>query len=275
MYVKLFGSILDSSIWDESLATRIVWVTMLTMADENGFVSASPDGVARRANIPKQDCYAALKTLEAPDIHSKSKEWGGRRIEQVEGGWQVLNYTKYREIQTKRQLKDAQRQARKRQRDKEETERDLRDASRDSAPEAEVDAKAEAKAEAPPQQRLTESAVYIVRCVVALNAGLRGNPHIKAPKEIPASTQAGLVDWETDGIPIEIAERVVEDRTLAYRPAGHNKQPQTLKYFDGPVREAFERLQNATTGKRATGSEAVKNGKAAAVAGFPRIPRVE
>ena len=32
-YVKVFGGIVDSSVWGESCATRCVWVTMLALAD--------------------------------------------------------------------------------------------------------------------------------------------------------------------------------------------------------------------------------------------------
>jgi hypothetical protein len=112
VYVKVFQDILDSSIWDEDLATRIVWLTMLIMADEDGVVRASESGVRRRAAVTEDQISKAIKTLLSPDSDSKDQAHDGRRIERMEGGWQVLNYKKYREIRTKKQRKDAERQAR-------------------------------------------------------------------------------------------------------------------------------------------------------------------
>jgi hypothetical protein len=127
MYVKLFGSILDSSIWDEDHATVRVWVTLLAMADADGVVRASDSGIAHRARVSRTECTKALKIFEAPDVESKSQEYGGQRIERVDGGWLLLNYTKYREARSREQVMAADRQARKRKRDS-----GQRDLSRDS-----------------------------------------------------------------------------------------------------------------------------------------------
>ncbi len=117
-FVKLYGSILDSSVWSEDPYTRLVWITMLAMADADGFVEAAVPGLARRANVPLEACEAALARLQAPDPHSKSPEHEGRRIERAERGWTILNYKTYRELRTERQVKDAARQRRHRERDK-------------------------------------------------------------------------------------------------------------------------------------------------------------
>ena len=109
MYVKLFSSILDSSIWAEPNATRLVWITLLAMADEEGFVRAVPSGIARRAAVTLPECITALDRFLAPDSEG-SQEHAGRRVESTEGGWRLLNYKKYREIQTKRQRQIARAQ---------------------------------------------------------------------------------------------------------------------------------------------------------------------
>lgn len=98
MYVKLFSSMLDSSIWAEDADTRVVWVTLLLMSDPDGHVRASPTALARRANVPLAACRKALETLAAPDLESGTQEYGGRRIEPIEGGWLVLNKAKYRDM---------------------------------------------------------------------------------------------------------------------------------------------------------------------------------
>lgn len=120
-YVKLFGAILDSTLWGESLATRVVWITLLAMADRDGLVAAGPAGIAHRARVSREECDAALAVLAAPDPDSKSPEMDGRRILAVDGGWQIVTYERYRdrESQGERRQKDAMRQRRKYERDRE------------------------------------------------------------------------------------------------------------------------------------------------------------
>ncbi len=146
-FVKIYGSILGSSVWGESLATRIVWITMLAMSDRNGLVQASCDGVARYANISEKSANEAISVLSSPDSRSKSKKFEGRRIKKVEGGYQILNYKRYRKLQTRKQKADAERQRRHRvtKRDVTVTSHNVTPPSRPVAPKAK--AKAEAKAE--------------------------------------------------------------------------------------------------------------------------------
>jgi hypothetical protein len=95
-YTKLFGSILDSSVWLESGPTRLTWITMLAMADRDGVVEASVPGLAKRAGVERNECERALSLFLAPDPDSRSPEHEGRRITAVDGGWRLLNYDKYR-----------------------------------------------------------------------------------------------------------------------------------------------------------------------------------
>lgn len=95
-YTKLFNTILASTIWREDDRTRIVWITMLAAADRDGVVEASVPGLADFARVPVEDCRRALEALSRPDPDSRSKEYSGRRIEPVEGGWRLLNHAKYR-----------------------------------------------------------------------------------------------------------------------------------------------------------------------------------
>lgn len=116
-YVKIYGSILGSSVWAEAPTTRIVWITMLAMADQFGHVEASVSGLARFANVSAAECRKALDALSAPDPDSKSPEFEGRRVEKWERGWTILNYLKYREMRTPKQVADADRQREYRNRD--------------------------------------------------------------------------------------------------------------------------------------------------------------
>lgn len=96
-YTKLFSSIIASTIWREDKETKIVWITILAMADKNGSVEASIPGLADMARVSVKECEKALKCLESSDPYSRTKEHEGRRIEPVDGGWLVLNHAKYRE----------------------------------------------------------------------------------------------------------------------------------------------------------------------------------
>lgn len=95
-YTKLFNSILASTIWREDDKTRIVWITMLAMADKNGAVEASIPGLADMARVSIAECECALEKLSSPDKYSRTPDNEGRRIEAKSGGWFILNHPKYR-----------------------------------------------------------------------------------------------------------------------------------------------------------------------------------
>lgn len=96
MYAKLFSSITESSLWCDTKDVRILFVTMLAKADQNGFVEASLPGLARVANLTLDETEQALDCLRAPDPYSKNPANEGRRVADVPGGFAVLNYDDYR-----------------------------------------------------------------------------------------------------------------------------------------------------------------------------------
>lgn len=95
-FTKVFASILDSTIWGESPATCKVWITMLAMADQRGQVLASLPGLARRAVVSIDEASAAIECFMAPDKYSRTPDNDGRRVCEIDGGWALLNYEKYR-----------------------------------------------------------------------------------------------------------------------------------------------------------------------------------
>lgn len=99
-YTKLFTSITASTVWQEPAGTRLTWITMLAMADKNGDVFASIPGLARIANVTLEEVEAALRCFLSPDPYSRTKEHDGRRIEEIDGGWRLLNHAKFREIRS-------------------------------------------------------------------------------------------------------------------------------------------------------------------------------
>lgn len=96
-FTKLDSSLTASSIWAEPDSVRIVWVTMLSMADKEGNVKASVPGLAHLARKTIAETEHALSVLSAPDVHSGRKELEGRRITEVAGGWHLVTHAFYRE----------------------------------------------------------------------------------------------------------------------------------------------------------------------------------
>lgn len=95
-FTKLKLDILYSSVWQASKETRILWITMLAMCDETGKVRASLPGLAHCANLSLSETECSLSELESPDPYSRTKDLEGRRVVQIDGGWQVINYLKHR-----------------------------------------------------------------------------------------------------------------------------------------------------------------------------------
>ena len=96
-FTKLYSSIITSTIWREDNATRILWITLLALSDSDGRVEGSIPGLAHIAGITTTECEASFTKLMSPDPYSRSKENEGRRVEEVDGGWLILNRKKYRD----------------------------------------------------------------------------------------------------------------------------------------------------------------------------------
>ncbi len=95
-YSKLFGSIITSTIWREDKETKILWITMLALKDKNGIVEGSVPGLADMARLTLAETEESLQKLRDPDPHSRTKTHEGRRIEDVDGGWFIINHEKWR-----------------------------------------------------------------------------------------------------------------------------------------------------------------------------------
>lgn len=97
-YTKLFSSIVTSTIWREGKDTKIMWVTMLALADKDGIVEGSVPGLADMARLTVEEARTAIEILSAPDPDSRSKVEDGRRIIPIDGGWMLVNHAKYRDL---------------------------------------------------------------------------------------------------------------------------------------------------------------------------------
>lgn len=92
---------------------------MLAMADRRGRVWASVPGLADRARVSIDHTVEALKKFQSPDKWSRTKLYEGRRIEEIDGGWRILNYDKYRAMRDEEEKREYERQKKRAQRKKE------------------------------------------------------------------------------------------------------------------------------------------------------------
>ena len=146
-YTKLANSILTSTLWQEDDQTRIVWMTLLAMSDRNGEVQASIPGLAHIARVSLEKTREAIHRFLSPDLDSRTKDDEGRRLEEIPGGWLLINHKAYRDLASDddRRAKAAERQ--KRFREKLRRNASVTHESR-QIPQAEAEAEADAKAEA-------------------------------------------------------------------------------------------------------------------------------
>lgn len=127
-FTKLFASITDSSIWSEDNETRIVWITMLAMCDQDGYVPASIPGLAARARVSVEAVERAIAKFTAPDKYSRSEEFEGRRIEKADRGWLILNYHRFKDMRDEEARRRYERDRKRRQRERgRDTTNDVRD----------------------------------------------------------------------------------------------------------------------------------------------------
>ena len=139
-FTKLDEGILQSSIMAEDPTTFKVWVALMAACKPNGVAPVSPVYIASVCHLKLDDVTKAMKKLSSPDPYSRSKKDDGRRIQEVDHGWRLVNYKYYRRYLYS-DSPDALRQRRHR-----EKKRDSRDTSRMSRNERDISASASASA---------------------------------------------------------------------------------------------------------------------------------
>ena len=111
-FSKLVPEIIQSSIWNESSEVRIVWITMLAVKNQDGYVRGDAATLSRLANVPAESVRQALEKFQQPDPLSHTPANEGRRIEPAPGGWIVLNHDIYRAKDYNEHMRDYMRDRR-------------------------------------------------------------------------------------------------------------------------------------------------------------------
>lgn len=85
---------------------------MLALANRDGVVECTLPGLAKMAEVSMDKASEAVRKLSQPDGLSRTKDNDGRRIEEVEGGWHLVNYDLYRWKSSPDEAADRQRRYR-------------------------------------------------------------------------------------------------------------------------------------------------------------------
>lgn len=294
-FVKIYGTILNSSVWSESNSTRLVWITMLALADRNGLVRSSTRGLAHAARVTDDECREALRVLLAPDPDSSSPQHEGRRIVALPGGWVVLNYTTYREMRTEDQIMAADKKRRQRSMAKTAATatvkatvnamvKGTRPGTRGSVPGHFTEAEAEAEADGEGRfsssnektinqgrvasEKITKVADQLVTIVNESNR-TRFGPMANEINATAKSSRAMSASLIRAGIPIEVAEASIRRQATA-----SSKQPGSLTYFwQGIQQDYHEQFSSSRRSKPETRSgdaEPISDLIASAAAGWQR-----
>lgn len=113
-YSKLHSSIVNSSLWTAPDSVRLLFITLLAMCDRDGYVYGSKAGLQRLANVSPAD-IDPWQILTSPDPDSSDRlrnpENEGRRIEEVPGGFRLLNFEYYRGLRNDDERREQTRQA--------------------------------------------------------------------------------------------------------------------------------------------------------------------
>lgn len=79
---------------------------MLAMTDKHGCVYSSVPGLADRAKVTRAEVDIALACFLAPDPDSRTKDMEGRRVEEIDGGWRLLNHAKFDRMRSEAEAAD-------------------------------------------------------------------------------------------------------------------------------------------------------------------------
>ena len=109
-YSKLFDEITDSSIWYQPDHIKVTWLSLLAKADRTHVARVAVPQLARINGHTIDQTEDALGVLMAPDPHSRSEEFEGRRIEKVDGGYLILNRAKYQKMRSEEERREYKRQ---------------------------------------------------------------------------------------------------------------------------------------------------------------------
>jgi hypothetical protein len=95
-YAPIFCKIVESSLWKEPPAVRVLFITLLVRKDADHIARVPDHHLPGIAHLTDDEVIEGLRILSEPDKRSKIPQpFDGRRIERHAEGWLILNGDKY------------------------------------------------------------------------------------------------------------------------------------------------------------------------------------
>jgi len=113
-FTKLSDNLVFSSLMREDAETFRVFVVLLSLTGPDGIAPVSEDFLQTITRQSSDVIRRCLKRLASPDPTSRTPDHEGRRIRRVSGGYEILNYQRYREIPHKEGERERKRRERAR-----------------------------------------------------------------------------------------------------------------------------------------------------------------
>lgn len=100
MFAKLYSNITDSTLMDQPINVRYVFMMLLAIADREGYVASTPKAAAARLSMDQNEFDEAIAILSAPDPNSNFPDHEGRRLIPSDRGrgWRITTYQHYSAI---------------------------------------------------------------------------------------------------------------------------------------------------------------------------------
>jgi hypothetical protein len=255
-FVVIDAEILNSSIWTETAATKLVWFTLLILCDTEGYVGAAVPGLARQAGVSVAECEAALQTFLSPDPHSRTKEHEGRRIEEAERGWRILNFQAVLDRMSSERTKARDRVRKHRE----------RNAMKRADADGNGTIPAENREQRPETRDQGVNGSSVSQSVESEQAvALRKSPEEMPPIDVyggaivdewkrlrgnglPESSNRDFLqisDWHGSGIPLRVVLRGMTDCIETMRKRGDKPAGKPLAYYNSAVRHAYGQWHKA------------------------------
>ena len=197
MYAKLFSRITESSLMEEPIETRYVFLTLLAIADPRGHLIGTDVALARRINVPLDTFQDSVRRLMKPDPDSNSPVEQGRRLVPSDcgRGYRLVNYVAYRDTRDEEHRRNYMRQYMAQKRQGEATEAAIVNpgSSVSTCKQLLAQAEAEAEAEASPSLSAGAEPPAVDKSLPAHFPEIPSWPAVKA-----CAARIGLPEWRAE-----------------------------------------------------------------------------
>jgi hypothetical protein len=114
MYGKVFRQMYKGSMFRTGWEAIVTMQQFIVLADQDGVIDMTLEAIAAETTIPLEVLQKGLAVLMAPDRGSRTPDEEGRRVELLDDrrdwGWRLMNYQKYRKMQSEEDRREYHRQ---------------------------------------------------------------------------------------------------------------------------------------------------------------------